>query len=87
MRELRDYAMFEEEVDWLDVFAENPDVIVPDDRKMVFHIWYGGESHTVHEYTPDGIEIDVFTFGFEKNRLDKNEVLEMIEEHINIEDS
>ena len=86
MRELQDNPMFEEDKKWLDVFAETPEVIVPDERRGLFHIWFGGASHTVHQYTPDGQEVDVFTFGFEKDRLEKKEVLKMIQRRLNERD-
>ena len=85
-RELRDHPLFEGTTEWLDVFAETPEVIVADDKRGLFHIWFGGESHYVHQYTPDGHEIDVFSFGFDKNRLSKEEVLKMIERTLNEDD-
>ena len=83
LRELRDHPMFEESSEWLDVFSETPEVIVADDRRNLFYIWFGGESHYVHEYTVFGNEMDVFSFGFDKNRLDEDEVLEQIEDTLN----
>lgn len=85
-RELREHPLFEENTEWLDAFAETPEVIVADDRRGIFHIWFGGESHYVHQYTPDGHEFDVFSFGFDKNRLDQDEVLKMIEKTLNEDD-
>ena len=83
VKELRDHELFEEGSDWLDVFAETPEVIVPDFERMVFWIWFGGESHYVHKYSQDGREFDVFSFGFDKNKLCKEEVLESIEDTLN----
>lgn len=85
-RELREHPLFEENTEWLDAFAETPEVIVADDRRGIFHIWFGGESHYVHQYTPDGHEFNVFSFGFDKNRLEEDEVLKMIEKTLNEED-
>jgi len=85
-RELRDHPLFEESTEWLDAFASTPEVIVADDQRGIFHIWFGGESHYVHQYSPDGHELDVFSFGFEKNRLSKNEVLKMIQRRLNEKD-
>ena len=86
-RELRDHPLFEESTEWLDAFSETPKVIVADDKRGIFHIWFGGESHYVHQYTPDGHEFDVFSFGFNKNRLEEDEVLKMIEKTLNEEDN
>jgi len=86
LNELRDHHLFDESSEWLDVFSETPEVIVPDERRMIFHIWFGGESHYVHQYSQDGREFDVFSFGFEKNKLSKKEVLESIEDTLNEQD-
>jgi len=85
LKELREQTLFEENSEWLDVFSEKPEVIVADETRAIFYIWYGGESHYVHEHTPFGKEFDVFSFGFEKNKLCKDEVLGMIEKHLNNE--
>ena len=85
-RELRDHPLFEESTEWLDAFASTPEVIVADDQRGIFHIWFGGESHYVHQYSPDGHELDVFSFGFEKNKLSKSEVMKMIQRRLNEKD-
>lgn len=82
MNELQDHPSFEKSEEWLDVFSDTPEMIVYDDKSNIFHIWFGGESHYVHQYTPDGHEFDVFSFGFEKNRLELSEVLEVTERHL-----
>ena len=78
LRDVRDHPLYEESTNWLEVFENTPEVIVADEENGHFFIWYGGESHYIHYVTPDGREYDVFSFGFDKNRLDKDEVLEMI---------
>ena len=85
-RELREHPLFEESTEWLDAFASTPEVIVADDQRGIFHIWFGGESHYVHQYSPDGHELDVFSFGFEKNKLSKSEVMKMIQRRLNEKD-
>jgi hypothetical protein len=82
LRDVRDHPLYEESTNWLDVFESTPEVIVADEENGHFFIWYGGESHYVHYVSPDGREYDVFSFGFDKNRLDKDEVLEMINERL-----
>ncbi len=83
MQELREDPEFITTIGWVDIFSESPEVIVVDENRLIFYIWFGGESHYVHEYSSDGKEIDVFSFGFEKNKLDQKEVLERIEDRLN----
>jgi len=83
MQELKEDPEFITTLDWVDTLSENPQVIVKDENRLIFYIWFGGESHYVHEYSPEGKELDVFSFGFEKNRLEPKEVLEMIERRLN----
>ena len=83
MQELREHPNYEETVNWVDAFSDSPEVIVPDENRLLFYIWFGGHSHYVHLYSLDGKEFDVFSFSFEKDRLDKKEVLSMIERHLN----
>ena len=81
--QVRENDLFEENEEWHDVFANTPEVIVADENRMIFYIWYGGESHYVHEHSQDGREFDVFSFGFDKNKLEEGEVLDMIEDRLN----
>jgi len=81
LRDVRDHPLYENDAEnWLSIFEQKPEVIIPDERQQRFWLWYGGESHTVHEITPDGVEVDVWTFGFDKNKLSKEEVVQMIED-------
>ena len=57
-------------------------MIVYDDQSNCYHIWFGGESHYVHQYTTDGHEFDVFSFGFDKSKLSLDEVLEVTGRHL-----
>ena len=82
LSELRNHPLYEESTNWLDVFESTPEVIVANENEGFFYVWYGGESHYVHYVSPDGKEFNVFSFGFEKNRLDKDEVLEKISERL-----
>ena len=85
-QELRNHPNYEESNNWNDAFSyfdNSPKVIVPDENRLLFYIWFGGESHYVHLYSLDGKEFDVFSFGFEKDRLDEKEVLSLIERHLN----
>ena len=46
LRELRDHPSFEEDNEWLDVFANTPEVVVYDENKDIFFIWFGGDTRS-----------------------------------------
>lgn len=58
------------------------EVIVPVPELGIWMVWFGGESHYVHIYNQEGVETDVFSWGFEKNKLDAQDVRKHIKEKI-----
>ena len=61
---------------------QTPEIKIHDEETDIFYTWYGGESHYVHLEDENGKEFDVFSFGFDKNKLSPSEVKSMILKHI-----
>lgn len=61
---------------------DGAEIITPVSELGIWMVWFGGESHYVHIYDENGKELDVFSWGFEKNRLDANDVKKHIKDHI-----
>ena len=80
--ELLNHPMFEEGSEWLDILAENPKVIVPDEKQRRFWIWFGGESRNFHEVQPDGHTADTFSYGGDRatENITPKEAVRIIEE-------
>src|SRR5690242_18459458 len=77
---------FKEHKQTADVMTEfaGAQVIVPDPDLGMWFVWFGGESHYVHLYNHEGKEVDVFSWGFEKNKLDAEDVRKHIKEHMEV---